>query len=220
MLFRSKVTGTKRYDEQLLLSISGLSVGDKLLIPGGDNISKAITNLWNQRLFSNIQIFYTRLEAGNTLFLEIRVFERPALSKYFLKGVRKTDDDELRGKTGLVVGRVVTENVKLTAIQAIQKYFTEKGFQSASVKVDEVPDPALPNSVILNFNISKGSKVRIDEVRIFGNDMVSETRVKKQLKGTKEMSKMTLYPSQEASPYGVNKPYTADEYFHDAGYLS
>ena len=104
-----KVTGTKRYDEQLLLSISGLSVGDKLLIPGGDNISKAITNLWNQRLFSNIQIFYTRLEAGNTLFLEIRVFERPALSKYFLKGVRKTDDDELRGKTGLVVGRVVTE---------------------------------------------------------------------------------------------------------------
>ncbi|MFM2146044.1 MAG: hypothetical protein RL732_880, partial [Bacteroidota bacterium] len=215
-----KVSGTKRYDEQLLLSISGLSVGDKLLIPGGDNISKAITNLWNQRLFSNIQIFYTRLEGGNTLFLEIRVFERPALSKYFLKGVRKTDDDELRGKTGLVVGRVVTENVKLTAIQAIQKYFTEKGFQSASVKVDEVPDPALPNSVILNFNISKGSKVRIDEVRIFGNDKVSETRVKKQLKGTKEMSKMTLYPSEEVSPYGINKPYTVEEYLHDAGFLS
>ena len=44
--------------------------------------------------------------------LEIKVTERPALSKYFFKGIRKSDDEELRGKTGLVVGRVVTENVK------------------------------------------------------------------------------------------------------------
>lgn len=214
-----KVTGTVRYDEQLLISISGLNVGDRLVIPGGDNISKAITALWNQRLFSNVQVFFTKLE-GQTIFLEIRVFERPALSKYFLKGVRKSDDEELRGKTGLVVGRVVTENVKLTAIQAIQKFYTEKGFQSATVNVEEVPDPALPNSVILNFNVARGNKVRIDEVSIYGNENVSETRVKKQLKGTKEMSKLTLYPSTEKSPYGENKPYSVSEYLHDAGFLS
>ncbi|RYG46770.1 MAG: outer membrane protein assembly factor, partial [Chitinophagaceae bacterium] len=75
-----KVTGTKRYDEQLLISISGLNVGDRVTIPGGDNFSKAINNLWNQRLFSNVQVFFTKLE-GSNLSIEINVLERPALSK-------------------------------------------------------------------------------------------------------------------------------------------
>ncbi len=210
-----KVTGTKRYDEQLLISISGLNVGDRMQLPGADNFSKALTNLWNQRLFSNVQIYLTKLE-GTTIYVEILVFERPALSKYFLRGVKKSDDEELRGKTGLVPGRVVTENVKLSAVQAIQKYYTEKGYQSANVQIDEVPDPALPNSVILNFDVAKGNKVRVDEVNIYNNENVSEIRVKKQMKGTKEMTKFTLYPSTQKSPYGDNKPYSFSEYFHDA----
>lgn len=214
-----KVSGTKRYDEQLLVSISGLTVGEKVMIPGGDNFSKAIINLWNQRLFSNVQIYFTKLE-GSTLFIEIQVFERPALSKYFLKGIRKSDDEELRGKTGLVPGRVVTENVKLSATQAIQKFYTEKGYQSASVKIEEIPDPALPNSVILNFYVVKGNKVRIDGIGIYGNEAISDIRVKKQMKGTKEMTKLTLYPSTEKSPYGENKPYSFRQYFSEAGFLS
>ena len=47
---RIKITGTKFLDEQLLISISGLNLGDKVTIPGGDNFSKAINNLWNQNL--------------------------------------------------------------------------------------------------------------------------------------------------------------------------
>src|SRR5687767_8334918 len=53
-----QITGTKYLDEQLLISISGLSIGDKVMIPGGDNFSKAIGNLWKQNLFANIQIFF------------------------------------------------------------------------------------------------------------------------------------------------------------------
>src|SRR5690242_19569727 len=142
------VTGTKRYDQQLLLSIAGINVGDKVMIPGGDNFSKALNNLWNQHLFSNAQIYFTKLE-GNKLYIEIHVTERPALSKYVVKGIPKSQADELKGKMGLIAGRVVTENTKRSAEEAIKKYYTEKGFQSASVRIDEAPDPALPNSIIL-----------------------------------------------------------------------
>ncbi|HUP12123.1 MAG TPA: POTRA domain-containing protein, partial [Niastella sp.] len=127
------VTGTKRYDQQLLISIAGINVGDKVMIPGGDNFSKAIVNLWNQHLFSNVQIYFTKLE-GNKLFIEIHVSERPALSKFNIIGVKKADQDELKNKVGMVTGRVVTENTKRTAEEAIKKYYTEKGFQSASVR--------------------------------------------------------------------------------------
>ena len=215
-----KVTGTKRYDEQLLISISGISVGDKVMVPGGDNFSKAINKLWQQRLFSNVQISFTKLEGAN-LYIEINVFEMPALSNYFLKGdVRKSEDDELRGKTGLIKGRVVTENVKRTATEAIQKFYTEKGFQSAKVDIQESPDPALPNSVILNFYVEKGTKVRISDVNFYGNQSVNEIRLKKQMKGTKEMSRLSLHPINSTSTYGDNATPSFREYLSEAGFLS
>src|SRR5437868_11208979 len=44
------VTGTKAFDANLIISISGLAVGDKVQIPGTDVFSKAIAKLWRQSL--------------------------------------------------------------------------------------------------------------------------------------------------------------------------
>ncbi len=214
-----KVTGTKRYDEQLLISIAGINVGDHIMIPGGDQFSKAITNLWNQRLFSNVQIYFTRLD-GMNLYIEINVTERPALSKYYFKGVRKSEEEDLRNKLNLVVGRVVTENTKISAIQLIQSYFTEKGYQSAAVNIDESPDPALPNSVILTFYIERGHKVRIDNILFEGNESVNDLKLKKKMKGTKEMSKLTLFPSTDSVDTAGQKRTSFKEYVGDLGFLS
>jgi outer membrane protein insertion porin family len=214
-----KVTGTKHLDEQLLISISGITVGDKVVIPGGDNFSKAITNLWKQNLFANVHIFYTKLE-GSNLYIEIAVTERPRLSKSFFKGVKKSEQDELQGKTGLVPGRVVTENVKRSAVEAIQKYYTDKGFQSATVNIQEQKDASLPNSVNVTFHVTKGKKVRINEVNFYGNANVNELKLKKQMKGTKEMTKITLFPSEQQGPYGSNQPMAFKDYLGDMGFLS
>src|SRR5580765_7975240 len=67
-----KITGSKYLDESLLISVSGLTIGDKVLVPGGDNFSKAIQKLWNQNLFSNIAIYFTKI-TGNELYVEINV---------------------------------------------------------------------------------------------------------------------------------------------------
>ncbi len=218
-LGKIKITGTKYLDEQLLISISGLTPGDKLTIPGGDNFSKAINNLWRQNLFSNVQIFFTNVTDG-VVDLEINVTERPRLSKFSFKGVRKSDIEELTKKSGLVKGRVVTENTKISAVQAIQKYYTEKGFQSAQVRVEEVPDPSKTNTVTVVFNVNRGAKVRINEVNFYGNQSVTELRLKKQMKGTKEMTKITIHPSDVTSTYGENTKQSFKDYLKDLGFLS
>ena len=214
-----KITGTKYLDEQLLVSISGISVGDKALIPGGDNFSKAINNLWKQNLFANVQIYFTKLEGGN-VFIEINVTERPRLGKYSFRGIRKSDQEELEKKSGLVQGRVVTENVKRRAVEAIQKYYTEKGFQSASVRVEEQNAPNLTNSVNVVFFVDRGAKVRINDVNFFGNTSVTDMKLKKQMKGTKEKSRMTLYPEHSKSVYGETKQPTFKDYLGEVGFLS
>ena len=212
------ITGTKYLDEQLLLSISGLTVGEKVLIPGGDNFSKAINNLWKQNLFANVQIFFTKLE-GTNLFLEINVSERPRLSNFEFKGVKKSDADDLKTKSGLIPGRVVTENVKRNATDAIKKFFTEKGFAATEVNIVETPAAGLTNSVNLVFNIDKGKKVRINEINFYDNAEVPDLKLKKQMKGTKEMTKMTLYPSRVQGPYGTNEPMSFQEYRKAGGIL-
>lgn len=214
-----KISGTKYLDEALLASISGINKGDKVTIPGGDNFSKAITNLWNQKLFSNVQIYFTNL-VGSNLYIEIQVQERPRLSKAVYRGVKKSETDDLAKKAGLVTGRVITENMKRLAVENIQKYYSEKGFRGVTVRTQEETDRNLANSQNLVFIVDKGKKVRINELKFYGNESVSESKLKKQMKGTKEMSKLTLYPSKDTSAYGETKPLSFKEYMHDWGFLT
>lgn len=213
------ITGTKFLDAALLSSISGINVGDKVQIPGGDNFSKAIIKLWEQKLFSNVQIYYTKL-VGRDLYIEIHVQERPRLSKAIYRGAKKSETEDLTKKAGLVPGRVITENMKMIAQENIEKFYNEKGFKGVSIKILEEPDRSLVNSQNLVFVIDKGKKVRINELHFFGNQSVSESRLKKQMKGTKEMTKFTLFPTEDKSVYGETKHIVLKDYLKDWGFLS
>lgn len=92
-----KVTGNSFFDENLLISIANVNVGDEIVIPGGDLFSKAITKLWGQNYFSDVEIFITKLEDKN-IEIEIAVTERARLSNFLFKGVSKSDAEDLTGK--------------------------------------------------------------------------------------------------------------------------
>lgn len=124
-----KVTGTQSFDANLIVSISGLAVGDKVMVPGADAFSKAINNLWKQNLISNVEIYFTRL-IGKDLDVEISITERPRLSNFKFIGIKKSESDDLLAKTGLVKGRVVTENMKRSADANIRKFFVEKDIET------------------------------------------------------------------------------------------
>ncbi|MFT2543137.1 hypothetical protein ACMWP9_34610, partial [Escherichia coli] len=81
-----------------------INVGDEINIPGGDQFSKAITKLWAQNYFSGVEIYVTKL-TGKDIEIEIAVTERPRLANFNFKGIPKGQQDDLRGKTGLVPNR-------------------------------------------------------------------------------------------------------------------
>ena len=215
-----KVTGTQSFDQNLIVSISGLAIGDKVMLPGSDAFSKAINNLWKQNLISNVEIYFTRL-IGKNLHIEIAITERPRLGNFKFKGIKKGEADDLGAKTGLVKGRVVTENMKRSAQDNIRKYFVDKGFRNIDIGVTEQRDTSITNAVTLTFTIDKKSKVLINEIMFAGNDNVKDSKLKKQMKGTKEMSRFTLFSSKDKNPYSdKNTDVTFKEYLKDNGYLS
>lgn len=195
------VTGNKYFDQALLLSIANINSGDRIMIPGGDNFSKAINNLWQQNYFSNVTIYILNMEAPNILNLEIHVQERPRLGKFDFKGISKNHKEELTTKTGLVNGRVITESVKQNAVEAIEKFYAEKGFRNINIKVAEIDNPGISNSKDLFFTIDKGAKVKINEITFAGNKNVPDAKLKKQFKGTKEKGRMALISSSDTGIY-------------------
>ncbi len=214
-----KITGIKYLDPTIVLSISGMMEGDKVLHPGGDQFSKAINNLWRQNFFSNIEIFVTAVK-DNKISIEIQLQERPRLSDFKLIGIKKADKEELQGKIGLTKSTIVTQNTKLVADEVITKFYADKGFTQVKVTIEEKPDPKKENFNTLTIKVDKGSKVHVNQIRFYGNDEINDLKLKKKMKGTKEMSKLTLYPTTESSPYGDNEKYSFKEYFNDWGFLS
>lgn len=215
------VVGTS-FDPNLIISISGLAVGDKVTLPGGDIFSKAITNLWKQNLVSNVEVLLTNL-VGNKLSVELKVTDRPTLTSYKFKGATRSEIDDLTPKLGLRKGGStrVTESLKVTAVQVIRKYYIEKGFRNVAVKVIEVNDSKTHNAVNITFQIEKNGKVKINEIFFAGNNNVTDLELQNQMKGTKERSRISLYPSFYTNVYDSGKVHhiTFREYLGENGFL-
>jgi len=213
-----KVVGNQNFDENLLLSLSTLNIGDDVTMPGGDNFAKAIHKLMDQNYFSDVSVYLTDVQ-DNQIDVEINVVERPRLSKFNFTGVRKSDNDELSGKTGLLPNRVVTENMKITAVEGIKKYYAEKGFQDVKVTIKEQKDATRRNNLLLEFVVDKGPKVRINNIN-FGGNLVDETKLKKSLKEIHEKSRLTLFPINDKPMILKTNPYTVADYLRENGYLT
>ena len=215
------VTGTT-FDPNLVISISGLTVGSKITLPGSDDFAKIITNLWKQNLVSDVEVYLTQL-VGNNLSIEIHITDRPILSSFKFRGISKTEGDDLTPKLDLAKGRVtrVTEGFKVSAIDIIKKVFIDKGFRNVDVEINEVKDTKAANAVNIVFVIHKNGKVRIDNIFFAGNEEVSDLKLKKQMKGTKEKSRLTLFPSDDFNVYDSAKTNHLSfyEYLQTNGYL-
>lgn len=214
------VTGAKAFDQNLIISITGLAVGDKVTLPGTDVFSKAITKLWKQNLVVDVEVFLTKLE-GNNLYIELAITERPRLSDFKFTGIKKGEKDDLETKIGLSKDRVVTDNMKLSAVEAINKFFADKGFRNVKVSVREQAAPSMVNAVVLVFDVVKGNKVKVNSIEFSSNDNIPDSKLKKQMKGTKELTRITLFPPETFNPYGDSvEKLSFKQYMKDMDYLS
>ncbi len=177
------ISGVKFLDETVLIELSGLQVGDKIMIPG-DKISDAIKKLWKQKLFSDVKITLVKT-LNNKAFLDIYLQERPRLSKFNFTGVKKSNIDDLREKLKLVKGNQVTQNTINNAIIAIKNYYKEKGFYKTEVNITQQNDTLLTNSVILNINVKKNNKIKIHDIVFVGNKEIPRKKLLRAMKDTK-----------------------------------
>lgn len=184
------VVGASFSDDNAIIGVTGLKVGENIRIPGPE-IPKAIKALWKLRLFTDVQIIQEKI-IGDVIFLEVHLQERPRLSRHTFRGTKKSYHDDLNDEVNrfLLKGGIVTENIKVNSAEVIQKFFIDKGFLDVAVDVLEEQDTARINSVLLVFDIDRGSRVKIDDITFSGNTSVVDKKLRKQMKNTKRKRKL------------------------------
>ena len=81
------VSGIKTFNEQTVISYSGLRKGQKIKVPG-EEVSSVINKLWALELFSDINVFVTNVE-NNKISLDIEIEELPTLTDVKINGLKK-----------------------------------------------------------------------------------------------------------------------------------
>jgi outer membrane protein insertion porin family len=184
-----KVTGTEN-DKTILISLSGLRQGQKIKIPGED-IPKAIKNLWKQKLFTDVSINVDKI-VGEQVFLMIVVSERPHIKGYSIIGVKKSDADDIHKKIDLRTGEIFTDNKRLKAIEVIKNYYIEKGFLNVKADAKVSKDSVLKRTINVKFYVDKGEPVKIRAINFTGNKVFSEPMLRQKMKETKERVKFDM----------------------------
>ncbi len=201
------VEGIDNYEDYVLIGISGLSVGQSIKVPGSD-ISDAIKRFWRHGLFSDVQISADKIE-GSNIWLRIKLSPRPRISAVNYNGMKKSEREDLEKRLNMVVGNQITPNIIQRAETIIKKYYDEKGFQNAEVSVMQRDDITKDNQVIVDINVDKHDKIKVNDIIIEGNHAFPDSRIDWIMKKTNRRSNwLNLFRSKKY----IEKDYINDKY--------
>lgn len=192
------VEGASYLDTNALISLTGLRIGDKIMLPGED-IGLAIRKLWKQGLLGDVSIDIEKIEAEN-VFLKLILTERPRLARFDFTGISKGQQNTLKDKVSLVRGRIVNDVIIKNTEVAIKQHYIQKGFRNVKVNIVQKKDTTLANSVRLEIDVNKGKKVKIREIDIEGNTVIIDKKLKRKMKKTKEYGAWKIFTSSKFIP--------------------
>lgn len=201
------VSGKISYNEQTVVTFTGLEKGQTIHVPG-EEISAAIKKLWRLGLFSDVN-FYQNKVVGDSIYLDLYLNELPKLSDVKIKGVKKGKIEGLIKDTDLNKGKIVNENLITNTKNYLENKYRKDGYYNTKVAINVLPDST--NTVKMVVNIDRGSKVRVSAINFEGNTKLSDSKLRGAMKNTKRKSPL--------NPLRIFKPskFIADKYKEDLG---
>jgi outer membrane protein insertion porin family len=179
-----KVTGVENYgyEDYVLIGISGLSVGQKVFVPG-DELTAAVRLFWRHGLFSDAAIYATKMTT-DSIWLNIALKPNPVISTINYHGVKKGEKEDLEAKIGMTKGTQLTPNLINRARKRIKDYFDEKGFSNAEIIIHQYDDIANQGKSILDITVNKNEKTKVRAIIINGNEKVGDFDLRMAMKKT------------------------------------
>ena len=188
------LTGAKYLDTATIIILSKLTKGESIVLPG-EATANAIKNLWVQGLFDDIQLSITKIES-DTVYFDIEVVERPRLTSFEFIGLSKSQKTDINEKLADKAGKtIINDNLYNTTRSIISKYMLEKGYFYTTIDFTSKKDASQENSVILQVNVDKGKRVKVQRIDFTGNKEFKSAKLRKFLKKTKQRAFYKVFGS-------------------------
>ncbi|MDD4057839.1 MAG: outer membrane protein assembly factor BamA [Bacteroidales bacterium] len=190
-----EVSGIQYLGKEQILSLTGLTVGDKITLPGED-ISSIIKRIYMQRYFSDVSVYIDSVQL-DTAFIRLDLLERPRVSRWEFEGIKSGEKSDLNEKLKLRRGSELSEYVINSSSEIIRKFYIEKGFLQTEVNVVQEQDSLIKNAVKVTFKVDRKSKVKIKKISFEGNENVKGSKLASAMKKTKDMRILNFFSSKK-----------------------
>ena len=189
-----EVTGKVNYNPQTIITFAGLEKGQNIIVPG-EEISNAIKKLWKLGYFNDINVYVNKIQ-NDSIYLELNINELPKLADVKITGVKKGKIEELIKDNDLKKGKIVNENLITTTKNYIQNKYKKNGFYNTKVVVNTFPDSTETNVDML-IKIDRGDKVKIKKINFEGNKQLSDKKLRKAFKNTKQKNPIRIFKASK-----------------------
>ena len=187
-----KVTGNSLYDADIIMHETGLIVGTQIRIPG-EQVSAAVRRLWGHGVFDNIEVYVDHID-GDKVYLEIEVKERTPITRIRYEGVSRTMQDDLVKDLNMAPNQKVSEDLIQSVKNYIKKRYVKRGFLSSEVKIEVMEDTLRKNGgAFVKVVLDKGERVRINSINFSGNEVLSNDKLRKSMKETKQIKHLNIF---------------------------
>lgn len=211
------VVGADNLDPTVIQLLSGLTVGDKIKIPG-EKMTNAVKRLWEQGLFADVSVAIVQKQ-GTVIFLEIRLVELPRLSRFYFTGISRNKQDDLREALSFRRGNIITENLIVTSQNKINKIYRDKGYLNATSEITVEMDTGTVGTATLRIDVTPGERVKIENITFYGNESFSDGDLRGEMEETKRYAWFNIFRSSKF----LRTEYEADlntivDYYNENGY--
>ena len=132
------VEGADNYEDNIIINISGLQVGETIEVPGED-ITDAAKRYWKHGLFSDVSIQADKI-IGDRIWLRIKVSMRPRVSEVNYHGLKKSEQEDLQARIGMRLngGNITAKGLEY--INALRSRANAKTVDQATCTLDYILD--------------------------------------------------------------------------------
>ena len=185
ILAKVSVVGKISFNEQTVVTFSGLQKGQEITVPG-EEISGAIKKLGKLGLFDEISFYVNRVE-NDSIYLDLNIVELPKLNEVKFVGIKKSKVEGLIKDNSLTKSKIVNENLITTTKNYIENKYKKEGFYTTKVTITTTPaDSSGGNNVNMLVRVDKGDKVKIKSIDFEGNTQLTDTKLRSAMKDTKQ----------------------------------
>jgi len=161
------VKNNQRIDTETILTYLNLNTGDSV---NYEILNKKLKEMYKLGLFADIKL---RVSNNNLIVL---IKENPMINNVYFVGNKKIKEDQIKEEIKLKSRNVFQKKELQEATNIVRDLYKRSGYFSAKIKV-KIANLS-QNRIDITFSINEGNKTKIKGIKIIGNKIFSDKRLK------------------------------------------